>query len=313
MLRALCSGTAVLLLISSLHSASALPSSTLAHLLFERADLTADSTCQDLSNYQSDNHVSLQGDFWDKTSTSDLLSSWCDGNSDGCSNNFASAFAEPWGLGQSFSCELNTPCDRPDCSNLQDVNAKQSAAAYEVLVSLSNVNQYLVYLRGALNQGKDRFDGLSTALQQHLWPSHSADDLMLGEIMNGASAAMGMIAAIAGGPMAGIAKEMVNGMLNGVYRAMTSKDESLANLAAMETETDTWYQGCLNSVNSLNDDLMTKGVHDSTNVQDLIAGGAWLDYREHPVLNTDASKPRVTEQQLNDLVSIRLRAKGVQR
>ncbi|KAF2095321.1 hypothetical protein NA57DRAFT_79811 [Rhizodiscina lignyota] len=300
-----------LLLLSLLQCASARPShfyllprqanQSLAAASASTGDLTADSSCKDLSDYQFNNKLQLQADFWDKTDTSDMLKDWCDGTS-ACGSNFASAFADPWGMGQSFSCSMNVPCGRPDCSNMQDDTAPKSGAAYEVMVSLSNVNQYLVNLRAALNQGKDRFNGLSTALQQTFWPSHNPDNLLLGEIMNGGQAAMGMIAAIAGGPMAGIAKELVNGMLNGVYRAMTGKDESLQNLASMEQETDEWYQGCLNSVNTLNDDLMTLGSHDGMSVQDLLADGTWLDYRDHPILNTDASRPLVQEGQLNDLM-----------
>lgn len=102
---------------------------------------------------------------------------------------------------------------------------------------------------------------------------------------------------------------VVSGSASAATQAIgAGSDSSLGYLASMEVNTDSWYQGVLNTVNNINDDIMSIGHHvfpdgSSVDIQTMVPNGDWLDYRTIPVLNTDASLPRVATTDLNTLVS----------
>lgn len=283
------------------YTVSAVPSKLM------RRDLTDQSSCLDLEVFQEGNGGWLTSDMWDKTDASGYLRDWWNfhyGNT-----NFAADFARPWGMGQSFSCRFSTPCARPDCQTMQNPGSPEAGPAYEVLVSLSNINNFLVAARQGLEQAQSRWAGIQVAIQQKFWPNHPADSLALKEGLAALSAIVGMAMAIAGGPLAGASSAFVGGLVATASNALTETDQSLGYLAKMETAAEQWYKGAMSTINTLNDDLMSIGHHQfadgsTADVQPLLADKVWLDYRNIPVLNTDASKPRVSTTELNDLVSL---------
>lgn len=271
-----------------------------------RRDLSQQSSCIDLENYQSGNGGQLTSDMWDMTDSSGYLSDWWGfHNGDG---NFAADFAQPWGMGQSFSCRFDQPCGRPDCQTMQNPGDAEAGPAYEVMVSLSNINNFLVAARQSLQQSQAQFASMQVALQKTFWPNHATDDMGLKAIMAAMSAIVGMAMAVAGGPVAGATAAFVGGLVAEASNALTDEDHSLDYLAKMETATAAWYDSAMGTLNTLNDDLMSVGHHQfadgsTADVQPLLQEGAWLDYRNIAVLNTDASKPRISTKDLNGMVS----------
>lgn len=174
--------------------ATAMPSRT---SLWRRTDLSQQSSCQDLENYQSENGIQLQADMWDGADASGYLSDWWNGHYG--DSNFVADFASPLGLGQSFSCSMDTGCQRPDCTSLQDMNAPGTGPAYEILVSLSNINLFLKAVRDSFFMSHDRWAGMQVAIQKTYWPDPDNSTLQLREILIALSAAFGMVVGIASG------------------------------------------------------------------------------------------------------------------
>lgn len=76
----------------------------------------------------------------------------------------------------------------------------------------------------------------------------------------------------------------------------------------METVTQAWYQNVFNAIIWANDNLTITGQYldvgpevgaselengASAAMVDIIDHGQWVDYTDHPILNSDNSKPRV--------------------
>lgn len=261
------------------------------------------------------------------TDASGYLSNWW--NNHNGDTNFAANFANPWGLGQSFSCRFATPCARPSCQGIRGADDAGSGPAYEVLVAISNVNNYLVTFKQSLEASRARWASLQAAVQQKYWPNPPSDKMMMKQILNALNTIVACVAAAGTGPAAGIATGLSAGIAGGITLALDDKDDSLQHLAEMETAADSWYEGAMSFLNTLNDDLMSVGHHNTApdataavqailagiggvatavtpgtiDIQPLLQSGLWSDYTNIPVLNTDASKPRVSVQELNDLVS----------
>lgn len=80
--------------------------------------------------------------------------------------------------------------------------------------------------------------------------------------------------------------------------ALSTTDESLENLANLETNTQAWYQAFWDGLEWANDNLTQTGYYISEAVSvglgEIIDNGEWVDYSDHPLLNDDASKPTVS-------------------
>ncbi|GIK01641.1 hypothetical protein Aspvir_005679 [Aspergillus viridinutans] len=255
-------------------------------------ELPDHASCNDLSHYQFLNGGGLKSSYWDQIRAGDYLQHWINNNLDSSHTNLGPAFAEPWGLGQSFVCTMTTFCPRPNCANLQNPNAVDSARAYQIL--------YLYYLRQAIDVSQTRWNGLQVALQGTFWPGLLPDDMMAHDFLNGIMTAVGIVAAIVGGPAIISGKELVNGWARGVDKRVKASDQSLANLAKMEASAAAFYQGAINETVTLNDGLMFQGSYNGKSIVDVLADGAWLDYHKIPVLNQDTSLPRISETQASD-------------
>lgn len=264
-------------------------------------------TCQDVQNRQTkDGQQFITANYWDSHAASGLITSFCSDSKtkDACNNNFAPSFASQWGMGQSFSCKIDAPCKRPDCTSLQNKNAEKSGAAMMVLVSISNFNNYLNALKNAVTMSQTAFATLQTSLQQKYWPNIKPDTQTITQVLNGFITAVGVIAAAAGGQVAAETKEITNGMLNAASKAIKDKqDDPVAKIAKMsQNEFDTWYKPLIDSIYKDNDALVQTGRVGDRDAAAIFKGGAWLDYRDHPVLNDDKRKMIVSSTDLNDLM-----------
>jgi len=124
-------------------------------------------------------------------------------------------------------------------------------------------------------------------------------------IMASAAGVIGGGAAAGAGAVAGL----VTGVFGGIGATVAAQDESLENLANMETATQAFYQNVFNAIVWANDNLTITGEYidvgfeamksDGENtatasLKDLIDHGQWVDYTDHPILNSDESKSRVS-------------------
>jgi hypothetical protein len=69
----------------------------------------------------------------------------------------------------------------------------------------------------------------------------------------------------------------------------------------MKRSADDYIQSAYNHIVDTNTQLLNTGNSNGVPLIDMFAFGAWLDYRNIPVLNTDGSKFQVSTTQLNDL------------
>ena len=65
---------------------------------------------------------------------------------------------------------------------------------------------------------------------------------------------------------------------------------------------DDWLMTAFASISQANLDLMSTGRSGNVQMVDLFDGGAWLDYRNIPILNSDISKPMITKPQIDAIV-----------
>jgi hypothetical protein len=64
--------------------------------------------------------------------------------------------------------------------------------------------------------GRDQFNTIQVALQQHFWPSVTDFDMALAQTLNGINIGIGGVAALIGGPIAGVGKELATGLIRAV-------------------------------------------------------------------------------------------------
>lgn len=265
-----------------------------------------------------------------QTDASGYLKNWWDNHSG--DSNFAADFGSDVGLSQSFVCNFADPCERPSCKALSDSDSAQSGPQWQILVALSNISKYLHSFKESLESSRDRWSSLQVSIQQNYWPNPPSNNMMTKQMLNALNTIIACVAASASGPAGGIATSLSAGIAGGITLALDDKDASLEYLASIEKAADSWIENGLTFLNKMHDGLMSVGHYQSEDavlaaatavmaglgvgsaasalitpstidIQPLLQGGVWADYTNIPVINTDASKPKILTQELNEFVS----------
>jgi hypothetical protein len=67
-----------------------------------------------------------------------------------------------------------------------------------------------------------------------------------------------------------------------------------------------WTQLAFASISQANSDLISTGRSGGVQMVDIFADGAWLDYRNIPILNTDTSKPIMNNTKISNIIFMQL-------
>ncbi|CAM1503170.1 Fc.00g079460.m01.CDS01 [Cosmosporella sp. VM-42] len=279
----------------------------------ETAPLTLDpdSTCNDLEAWQYQHNVDVSTDEWTLTNSSQFFSKWYITNPN-AKHDTAHYFASQWGGGDSFrTCTTANFCSAPNCGSLDDPNSKGSGAAHNVMVAISNVNLFFWSIKSAFQYSSTKFASLENAMEQTYYKTGATNLIPLKEVLNAFTAAIGIGAALLGGPAGGIAGALGGAVTGAIGAALNSVDDTLKVLANTEKrQSDAWYNSTLTALNDINDKLMNQGSYSSppmgensvveiTTLDDMFQGGTWFNYHNIPVLNGDDRYPRFTENDAN--------------
>lgn len=108
--------------------------------------------------------------------------------------------ANPLGLGQSHAtCKIDTPCERPNCKDLENQQEKGTAWKYMTVVSAVNMNQYLHSLWLAVGNANTRFAANDWKLSKTFWPVPKGTVLLDTLILNGMAAGLQAMLSLGGG------------------------------------------------------------------------------------------------------------------
>jgi len=153
--------------------------------------------------------------------------------------------------------------------------------------------------------GKNDWNGVQVKLQQTYWPYNTPSPIMK-QLINGLSTIAWMMSAASGplGPLISVGVggtvALTAGVFGGINLSLTESDESLANLAELEANTQVWYQTVFNQLAWTNNNLTQRGwyvvdaagIDVSAGLPDIIDDGKWVDYTKIAALN-DATGPQV--------------------
>ncbi|KAL4874257.1 hypothetical protein BJY04DRAFT_225207 [Aspergillus karnatakaensis] len=245
-------------------------------------------------------------EIWEDEKTDDYLTTWWDNN--GGTTNYAVEFGADWGLGQTFRCGLPNTCSAPRCRDLDPAEDADTGKAYLILESLANFNQFLNKLREALWLSNTQYATLQTAIQQDFDPGSTLKDLAATESLSAVVSIIGILTAwmgpagavAAGSAAAGSFKEIFGGAARSITATLQASDISLKNIAEEAEFVHSFFGVNLRELEDMNIHLMGSGEHEGTHIKDLISDGAFVDYRDIPSLNTDLSRPILTQQETSD-------------
>ncbi|KAL4918262.1 hypothetical protein BDW62DRAFT_66179 [Aspergillus aurantiobrunneus] len=193
-----------------------------------------------------------------------------------------------WGLGPSFSCDIDNECAAPQCSALKRPSQSQDyEAATMFLASMSNFNRQYSRIYQALDGAKIDFGAFQTKLQQTFFPGIQAADMKKIQGMNGGLTTVGYISAWSGpfAPLVNTAKETLGGISRGLNVLLTASDKSVKNTAELATVFTEKIDEVRKEFAKVHDDVLKWGVTEFTAIDQIFEGGAYVDDRKIPVLN----------------------------
>ncbi|CAG8982630.1 hypothetical protein HYALB_00006025 [Hymenoscyphus albidus] len=232
--------------------------------------------------------------MWDQTSTSQHLSEWVKANvnNKNATTDFEQTFTQPMGIGQSFtSCDIaaGAGCKRVDCLSIENPGQSNTAWSYLVVLSMANFKEYLSKLFSAVNLAREDYNTLQVSTMQKFYSNNDGANLALKEILAAIGTAVILAGVVAGGPVAGVATNILTGAIGNGIMAVPNSDSSLAHISIEEGAASAFsrsYSGLLVNVEG---EFKSHGPY-STNLnpkfEELLAKGAWLDYNQIPILNS---------------------------
>ncbi|KAH8797345.1 hypothetical protein F5884DRAFT_815081 [Xylogone sp. PMI_703] len=252
------------------------------------------SSCIDLENYQTAHTGHLESDYYEATNATALFREWADKwDRDESNGIFEADFASPWGLEQSWKCQFDDPCTRPDCSRLGNPAMMETAAAYQVLLSMSNFQQTWSAVWNALDDGRNDWVSEQAVLVETFNPDHDIDDLVdiLKEVLAGV---LGLIilgfsfvnpqtfpAIIPIGALVNLAFTSAN---SGLEQAVDDMDP-IHKLAQIEAPVSTLVNKTKTVVSDVVNGMYVSGKYGDVSLVDVLKDGAFDDYRKIAVLN----------------------------
>ncbi|KFY96783.1 hypothetical protein V498_02481 [Pseudogymnoascus sp. VKM F-4517 (FW-2822)] len=255
--------------------------------------LVSDASCWDIKGIRDSQGTRLNKDIWRKTNSGGEFHDWYEDNFDS-PEGWLEALASPLGWGQSHAtCKIDTPCQRPNCNDLENEHEAGTAWKYMTVISAVNMNQYFHSLWLAVGNANTRFAANDWKLSKTFWPVPKGTVLLDTLVLNGLAAGLQAMLALGGGAGA------VAGALTGgaIYEAIaevqmggTAGDDG-DHVVAFQQLTDVMSQGARSTFDKANAAIVAgNGSWPGTRqVHDLFQDGSWVDYREIPVVSGSVS------------------------
>ncbi|KAM0285982.1 hypothetical protein ACHAQH_001171 [Verticillium albo-atrum] len=221
-------------------------------------------------------------EFWNEVDAGGLLRAW-----------FSNFKGQSQGTEHSLRYHCQDNCgSRPDCKDLTEVKDKpRSAPQLMILQSMANLRSYLKAIHTAINTSKLSFAGTDASILVNFWKKESSLDDTTKSCMNGVNTAVGIMTA-AGGPAAG----PIGPLVSGIFTAMQIGIDvpiTFSNLAKLQEYAQTLFKAPMKNMEDAFVAWAGFGEWQGISVQDMLADGAFLDYRTIPIINSDQSIPEI--------------------
>ncbi|KAL4919656.1 hypothetical protein BDW62DRAFT_209603 [Aspergillus aurantiobrunneus] len=197
-------------------------------------------------------------------------------------------FAGYWGLGPSFSCDIDNECKAPQCSTMKRPGQEQDyEEASMFLASMVNFNHQYSRIYQALDGVKTDFAAIQAVLQQTFYPGITPSDMDAIQGMNGGLTAMGLLSAWAGpaDPFVNTGKEIFGGVSRGLTAIMTASDRSIKHMSELASIFTEKIDEVRKTYAKIHDDVLKWGVTEFTTIDAIFEGGAYVDDREIAILH----------------------------
>ncbi|CAG8952581.1 hypothetical protein HYFRA_00009687 [Hymenoscyphus fraxineus] len=138
---------------------------------------------------------------------------------------------------------------------------------------------------------------------QKFYPNNDGANLALKEMLAAIGTAVILAGVVAGGPVAGVATNIIAGAIGNGIMAVPNSDSSLAHIAIEEGAASAFSRSYSNLLVDVEGEFKSHGPY-STNFnpkfEEMLAKGAWLDYNQIPILNSDTGLPKFDSTQLRN-------------
>ncbi|PGH02843.1 hypothetical protein AJ80_08793 [Polytolypa hystricis UAMH7299] len=203
--------------------------------------------------------------------------------------------AAQYGLGQTFDCTLNNECERPLCNKLIG-NEPDLETVSMLLTSMSNFNKYCARVATALSGAQLNYATMQITLQQTFYPGINPANFRAMQGLNALTAIIGIATAwlgpvgwAVGSASANTFKEVFSSVARGLSSTITASDMSLELLSNRGAEAYALFNTTLTQLELEHNSLLGSGGSHATqgSLAELFSGGAWVNYHDISVLNSD--------------------------
>ncbi|KAF3401943.1 hypothetical protein F1880_009951 [Penicillium rolfsii] len=257
--------------------------------------LTNQSTCADISTYGQLEKAWM----WDEMDVPTELKNWVSMNGpfDNGVNTFTLLFGTPLGIGETFgrSCKtIEANCQSINCVDMQVWQDAGSGWKYLVVQSVANLNMALYAVLEAVNSAPSNYSALAPALFTEYYPSYTASEFSLIEILTAIGAGVAAIGALTGNALAGAAGTLFAGAVTDFtnYLSTVTGPDSSASVTDFSVSAWDWAGNLTSSLQDQWTSVITEGSLDMFNT---FADGSWVDFRTDPILNDEIEASQLTD------------------